>query len=107
MPIFTGHRRSSYIKLSVIRMYNQTREMDQMTDANIIDEKARYIYESHREEWEKLYRGKIIAIDIEENDLASAGERIGDVDIDARKKRPGHRFFMRRVGKNPATVRLG
>jgi hypothetical protein len=77
-----------------------------MTYASIIDEKARYIYEVHREEWENLYIGKIIAIDIEENDLASVGERIGDVDFDARKKRPGHRLFMRRVGKNPATVRL-
>ena len=80
--------------------------MFQMTDANIIDEKAKHIYEAHKEEWEKLYIGKIIAIDIEENDLASVGERIGDVDIDARKKRPGHRLFMRKVGKNPATVRL-
>jgi len=80
--------------------------MDQMTDASIIDEKAMHIYEAHREEWEKLYIGKIIAIDIEEYDLASVGERIGDVDLDARKKRPGHRLFMRRVGKNPAIVRL-
>jgi hypothetical protein len=80
--------------------------MYQMTDASIIDEKARHIYEAHMEEWEKLYKGKIIAIDIEENDLASVGERIRDVDLDARKKRPGHRLFMRRVGKNPATVRL-
>ena len=77
-----------------------------MTDANIIDEKARQIYETHREEWEKLYSGKIIAIDIEENNLASVGEHIGDVDLEARKKRPGHRLFMRRVGRNPATVRL-
>ena len=41
-----------------------------MTDASIIDEKARYIYETHKEEWEKLYSGKIIAIDVEENNLA-------------------------------------
>ncbi len=60
--------------------------MDQMTDASIIDEKAKHIYETHREEWEKLYTGKIIAIDIEENDLAAVGECIGDVDLDARKK---------------------
>ncbi len=33
-----------------------------MTDASIIDEKAKQIYETHREEWEKLYSGKIIAI---------------------------------------------
>ena len=77
-----------------------------MTDANIIDEKARHIYETHKEEWEKLYSGKIIAIDIEESNLVSVGEHISDVDLEARKKRPGHRLFMRRVGKNPATVRL-
>ena len=77
-----------------------------MTDASIIDEKARQIYETHREEWEKLYSGKIIAIDIEENNLVFVGEHIGIVDLEARKKRPGHRLFMRRVGKNPATVRL-
>ena len=77
-----------------------------MTDASIIDEKARYIYETHKEEWEKLYNGKIIAIDVEENNLVFVGEHIGIVDLEARKKRPGHRLFMRRVGKNPATVRL-
>ncbi len=77
-----------------------------MTDASIIDEKAKQIYETHREEWEKLYSGKIIAIDVEENNLASVGENIGIVDLEARKKRPGHRLFMRRVGRNPATIRL-
>jgi len=77
-----------------------------MTDASMIDEKAKQIYETHREEWEKLYSGKIIAIDVEENNLASVGENIGIVDLEARKKRPGHRLFMRRVGRNPATVRL-
>jgi len=77
-----------------------------MTDASIIDEKAKQIYETHREEWENLYSGKIIAIDVEENNLASVGENIGIVDLEARKKRPGHRLFMRRVGRNPATVRL-
>ncbi len=80
--------------------------MYQMAEASIIDEKARQIYEAHREDWEKLYNGKIIAIDIEDNNIASIGEHIGDVDLEARKKRPGHRLFMRRVGKNPAVVRL-
>jgi hypothetical protein len=77
-----------------------------MMEANIIDEKARQIYEAHREDWEKLYKGKIIAIDVEDNNIASVGEHIRDVDLEARKKRPGHRLFMRRVGKNPAVVRL-
>ena len=76
-----------------------------MIEASIFDEKAKQIYEAHMEEWEKLYNGKIIAIDIDANDLVSVGEHIGDVDLEARRKRPGHRIFMRRVGKNPATVR--
>lgn len=75
-----------------------------MTDALIIDEKAKQIYEAHREEWEKLYGGEIIAINVEENNFASVGEYIGEVDLEARKRRPGHRFFMRRVGKNPAVI---
>ncbi|NJD51466.1 MAG: hypothetical protein FIB07_01205 [Candidatus Methanoperedens sp.] len=75
-----------------------------MNEALLIDEKAKQIYETHREEWEKRYVGKIIAIDIEENNIASVGERISDVE--ARRKRPGHRLFMRRVGKNPTVVRL-
>lgn len=78
--------------------------MYQMNEALLIDEKAKQIYETHREEWEKRYVGKIIAIDIEENNIASVGERISDVE--ARRKRPGHRLFMRRVGKNPTVVRL-
>jgi hypothetical protein len=77
-----------------------------MLEPNIFDEKAKHIYEVHKEEWEKLYNGKIIAIDIDANDLVSVGEDIGDVDIEARKERPGHHIFMRRVGTNPAIVRL-
>lgn len=77
-----------------------------MLDPNKFDEKAKSIYEAHKEDWEKLYNGKIIAIDIDANDLASVGENIGDVDLEARKERPGHQIFMRRVGKNPAVARL-
>lgn len=77
-----------------------------MLGPNIFDEKAKRIYEAHKEEWEKLYNGKIIAIDIDANDFVSVGENIGDVDLEARKERPGHRIFMRRVGKNPAVARL-
>ena len=77
-----------------------------MSIPNIIDEKAKHIYESHMDEWEKLYMGKIIAIDIDENDLATVGDNVSTVGQVARTKRPGHRIFMRRVGKNPSVVRL-
>jgi len=39
-------------------------------------------------------------------DLVSVGENIGDVDLEAKRERPGHQIFMRRVGKNSATSRL-
>jgi len=77
-----------------------------MLEPNIFDEKAKQIYEAHKDEWERLYNGKIVAIDIDTNDLASVGENIGDVDLEARRERPGHQIFMRRVGKNPAIARL-
>ncbi len=42
-----------------------------MLNSNKFDEKAKHIYEAHKEEWEKLYNGKIIAIDIDANDFVS------------------------------------
>jgi len=77
-----------------------------MLEPQIFDEKARSIYEAHKDEWEKLYSGKIIAIDIDANDLVFVGENIEDVDLEARRERPGHQIFMRRVGKNSATSRF-
>lgn len=64
------------------------------------------IYESYKDEWEKLYYEKIIAIDIDENALAAVGEDVGKVGLEARNRRPAHRIFMRKVGKDPSVVRL-
>jgi hypothetical protein len=77
-----------------------------MLDANKFNEKANSIYEAHKEEWGKLYDKKIIAIDIDANDFASVGDSLRDVGLEARKKRPGHHFFVRRVGKNPVALRI-
>ncbi|HEY3361086.1 MAG TPA: hypothetical protein VGK06_04450 [Methanosarcina sp.] len=77
-----------------------------MSDPNKFDIEAKHIYEVHKEEWEKLYNGKIIAIDVDANDLVSVGDHLKDVSLKARKERPGHRFFVRRVGKNPSVARL-
>lgn len=77
-----------------------------MPDCNTIDIKAKHIYEAHKEEWEKLYNGKIIAIDIDADDFVSVGDHLREVSLQARKERPGHRFFVRRVGKNSAVARL-
>lgn len=81
-------------------------EMSYMSEINIIDEKAKHIYESHKDKWEKLYFGKIIAIDIDENDLATVGDDATTVGQTVKRERPGHRIFMRRVGKNPSIARL-
>ena len=77
-----------------------------MRESDIIDEKAKQIYESHRDEWEKLYFGKVIAIDIDKSDLVTVGDDVSTVGRVVRTKRPGHRIFMRRVGKNPSVVQL-
>jgi len=81
-------------------------EVSYMSEINIIDEKAKHIYESHKDKWEKLYFGKIIAIDIDENDLATVGDDAATVGQTVKRERPGHRIFMRRVGKNPSIARL-
>jgi len=80
--------------------------MDTITDSDKFDAKAKHIYEAHKEEWEKRYDGKIIAIDIDANDCASVGDYLRDVSLRARQERPGHRFFVRKVGKNPSVARL-
>lgn len=77
-----------------------------MADTNNFDEKAKQIYESHMAEWEKLYMGKIIAIDIDEKNLAAVGDNLSKVGLEARTRLPGHRIFLRKVGKNPSVARL-
>ena len=72
--------------------------------AEIIDKKAEEIYDRHKEEWEKLYHKKIVAIDIDNCDLVAVGENAGKVGLEARRKRLNHRIFMRRVGKDPAVM---
>jgi hypothetical protein len=77
-----------------------------MLETREFSEKAKRIYEAHREEWEKLYDGKVIAIDIDVGDFASVGDQAQDVGLEARKERPGHHIFIRRVGKNPVVLRF-
>ena len=57
-------------------------EMSYMSEINIIDEKAKHIYESHKDKWEKLYFGKIIAIDIDENIRATLTKRLARKKLD-------------------------
>jgi hypothetical protein len=77
-----------------------------MLEADEAGEKAKHIYEAHKEEWERLYDGKIIAIDIDANDFASVGDQFREVGLEARKERLGHHIFIRRVGKNTVVLRF-
>ena len=80
--------------------------MNQISEPDIFDKKANHIYESYREECERLYSGMIIAIDIDNKNLVSVGKNVDEVGLKARTKQPGHRIFMCRVDKNPSMVRL-
>ena len=80
--------------------------MNHMTEPDIFDNKANHIYESYRKEWERLYSGMIIAIDIDNADMVSVRKNINKVGLKARIKRPGHRIFMCQVGKNLSIVWL-
>lgn len=77
-----------------------------MSLADMIDKKANQIYDAHKEEWEKLYYGKIIAIDIDICDMVAVGDDPRKVGLEARKKQKKHHIFMRRVGKNPEVMKL-
>jgi len=57
------------------------------------------IYEENREEWEKAFYGKIIAIETESEQMAGVGESVDDAYQKALKKYPGRRFYFRKVGK--------
>ena len=60
------------------------------------------IYERNREEWEKTFPGKIIAIETESEQMAGIGENVDDAYREALKKYPGRQFYFRRVGEERA-----
>ena len=56
------------------------------------------VYQRKKEEWERLYLEKIIAIEVEKEDLAGVGDNIDEVCDKALNKYPGSKFFFRKVG---------
>lgn len=60
------------------------------------------IYEENKEEWEKVYSGRIITIETKLEQLAGVGETVDDAYRDAVKKHPGKQFYFRRVGEEKA-----
>jgi len=64
------------------------------------------VYEANREKWERLYPGKIIAIEIEGKILAGVGETLDEACEKALEEYPDKRFYFRKVGPCPATSHL-
>jgi hypothetical protein len=64
------------------------------------------VYSENKDEWEKAYFGKIIAIEVESKELAGIGETLDEAYEDALKKYPDKQFYFRKVGPCPAPTYL-
>jgi hypothetical protein len=64
------------------------------------------IYQKKRNEWETLYPGKIVAIDVQDGEIAGIGIDLDEVYEKAVKKRPKSVFYFRKVGTCPAPTYL-
>ena len=64
------------------------------------------VYEENREEWERRYLGKIVAIEVESRRLAGIGDTLEEAYEEAVKRFPGKKFYFRRVGPCPAPTYL-
>ncbi|MCP8317066.1 MAG: hypothetical protein H3Z51_09450 [archaeon] len=62
------------------------------------------VYQKNKEEFEKQYLGKLVAL--YEGGIAAVGEDIDKVLESATSKYPDKIFYVRRVGKNPASAIL-
>lgn len=60
------------------------------------------IYEENKVEWEKVFPGKIIAIETGSRQLAGLGETVDGAYQDAASKFPEGRFYFRKVGEEKA-----
>jgi len=68
--------------------------------------KGEEIYEKNRERLEKAYLGKIVAIEIDSGTVAGVGDTLDEAYEKASKKRPGKKFYFRKVGPCAATSYL-
>ena len=68
--------------------------------------KANKIYESNKNDWERKYYGKVIAIDIEAEKLVAVADTILEVDKLIDRLFPDHRVLVRRVGVKSAVARV-
>ncbi|MBI4344494.1 MAG: hypothetical protein HY555_02800 [Euryarchaeota archaeon] len=77
-----------------------------MEEATEIDKKAALVYEAHRRELESKHTGRVVALDLDEGDVAAVGDDPSEVSLQAESLRPAHRLFVRRVGRSPAVLRM-
>jgi len=60
------------------------------------------ICEKKRADWERVFRGKVIAIETGSEQLVGVGETVDDAYRDAAGKYPEGRFYFRKVGGEKA-----
>lgn len=60
--------------------------------------KGEEIYEQNREKLEKAYLGKIVAIEIESEEVAGVGASLDEAYEEAVKRYPQKQFYFRKVG---------
>lgn len=68
--------------------------------------KGEKIYEENKKKLEKVYLGKIVAIEVESGTVAGVAESLDKAYEEAVKKYPDKRFYFRRVGPCPAPTYL-
>lgn len=60
--------------------------------------KGEEVYKEEKDRLEKVYMGKIIAIEIESRTVAGIGESLDEAYEEALKKYPNKKFYFRKVG---------
>lgn len=60
--------------------------------------KGEEVYQENREKLEEAYLGKIVAIEIESEDIAGIGASLDEAYEEALKKYPEKQFYFRKVG---------
>lgn len=64
--------------------------------------KGEEVYEKNKQKLERTHLGKIVAIEIESQDVAGIGASIDEAYDEALKKYPKKQFYFRKVGPCPA-----
>jgi hypothetical protein len=68
-----------------------------------IANKGEEVYRKLRRELEESHMGKVVAIDIEKEEMVGMGDDVNEAYRVASKKYPDRPFYFRKVGKEPQT----